>query len=258
MRWDPAQYARYDSERNRPFFDLLSQVAAGAPRSVVDLGCGPGELTATLAERWPAATVRGLDSSPEMISRAADHAGERVSFGLAAAEDFDAGGVDVLISNALLQWVPRNPRLLTRWAGELNPDGWLAFAVPANFDSPSHVLMRELAESPRWADSLHGVLRHQDAVSSPERYLELLSAAGLRVNAWQSRYLHVLQGEDPVLEWVRGTGLRPVLAALEPADAAEFEASYRQSLRTAYPRQPSGTVFAFLRTFVVAHRSVAT
>lgn len=254
MRWDPQQYARYDSERNRPFFDLLSQVRADSPASVVDLGCGPGELTAALAERWPAATVRGLDSSPEMIARSAGYASDRIDFSLADAADFDASGVDVLISNALLQWVPGHQAMLARWAGQLNPGGWLAFAVPDNFSSPSHRLMRELAESPRWAGQLGGVLRHQDAVSPAADYLSLLSSAGLRANVWQTRYLHVLAGEDPVLEWVRGTGLRPVLAALPSTDATEFEASYRELLRRAYPRQDFGTVFPFLRTFAVGQR----
>ena len=254
MRWDPEQYGRYDNERNRPFFDLLSQVAADSPISVVDLGCGPGELTAALAERWPSAVVRGLDSSPEMIERSAAYTSDRVSFGIARAEDFDATGVDVLISNALLQWVPAHTSLLTRWATELNPGGWLAFAVPDNFSAPSHALMRQLAESPRWSASLAGVLRNPLSVEPAEEYLSLLLDCGLTVTAWQTRYLHVLAGEDPVLEWVRGTGLRPILAALSPEDAAEYEASYRLLLREAYPRQSLGTVFPFLRTFVVAHK----
>jgi trans-aconitate 2-methyltransferase len=255
MRWDPVQYGRYDNERNRPFFDLLSQVGARSPASVVDLGCGPGELTVALADRWPSATVLGLDSSPEMIERSVAYSGDRVSFGLGPAQDFSATGVDVLISNALLQWVPSHSELLTRWAAELNSGGWLAFAVPDNFGAPSHTLMRELAQSSRWAASLAGVLRHADAVSSVEHYLSLLTSAGLSVNAWQTRYLHVLAGDDPVLEWVRGTGLRPVLATLSPDEAAEFEGEYRSLLREAYPRQPFGTVFPFLRTFVVARKA---
>jgi trans-aconitate 2-methyltransferase len=252
MRWDPVQYARFDDERSRPFFDLTGQLPVAHPGLVVDLGCGSGELTATLAERWPGAVVRGLDSSAEMISQAPS--ADRLSFELAEAASFDADGVDVLVSNALLQWVPGHQDLLVRWAAELNAGGWLAFQVPANFDSPSHRLMRELAGSARWAGRLAGVLRHGDAVAEPAEYLALLAGVGLRVNAWQTSYLHVLAGPDPVLEWVRGTGLRPVLAALPPDEVAEFCAEYAGLLREAYPEQPFGTVFPFLRTFVVAHK----
>lgn len=256
LRWDPAQYARFSDERSRPFFDLTGQIEAARPGLVVDLGCGSGELTATLASRWPGAAVRGLDASAEMIERAAG--GDRLSFALADAADFEATGVDVLVSNALLQWVPGHQALLSRWAGELNADGWLAFQVPANFGSPSHRLMRELAGSARWRDRLAGVLRHADAVAEPAEYLELLVGSGLRVTAWQTSYLHVLSGPDPVLEWVRGTGLRPVLQALSEDEAAEFVAEYARLLRQAYPERPFGTVFPFLRTFVVAHKPVGT
>jgi len=255
MRWDPTQYARYSTERNRPFFDLAGQVHAAEPGTVVDLGCGPGELTATLADRWPSARIVGIDSSPEMIERSAAYAGDRVGFELADAENFDATGVDVLISNALLQWVPAHQDLLRRWAAELNPGGWLAFQVPDNFSAPSHTLMRELASSPAWAGKLAGVLRHTDAVAPAGDYLDLLARSGLRVNAWQTRYLHVLPGDDPVLEWVRGTGLRPILGALSTADAHAFEAEYAALLRQAYPRAEYGTVLPFLRTFVVAHKA---
>ena len=252
MRWDPTQYARYGTERSRPFFELLDQVAAASPSSVVDLGCGSGELTATLAARWPDAQIVGIDSSPEMIERAGEQPG--VIFRIGDAAEFSAVGLDVLISNALLQWVPGHTELLSRWAGELNSNGWLAFQVPDNFGAPSHALMRELAESPEWSAKLAGVLRHADAVRPVRDYLLLLCAAGLRATAWQTNYLHLLPGEDPVLEWVRGTGLRPILAALSAEDAAAFERSYAERLRAAYPRTEYGTVFPFLRTFVVGHK----
>lgn len=189
MKWDPAQYSLFGAERRRPFFDLVSQIGAVDPRRVVDLGCGPGTLTATLAERWPTAAVLGIDSSPEMIAEAVGHNHGLVSFALGDAEDFSAAGVDVQVSNALLQWVPTHRELLARWAAELNPGGWIAFQVPANFGSPSHRLMREVAESPRWRDRLGGVLRHDSTVAEPAEYLELLLGAGLRVAAWQTEYL---------------------------------------------------------------------
>jgi trans-aconitate 2-methyltransferase len=252
MRWDPTQYARFADHRSRPFFELTARIGADQPGRVVDLGCGSGELTVTLARRWPDAAVSGIDSSPEMIARAPRDAG--VEFALGSATEFDATGTDVLVSNAMLQWVPGHLPLLERWASELSPRGWLAFQVPANFDAPSHRLMRELAQSPAWREQLGGVLRHGDAVAPPPRYLDLLARLGLEVDAWQTTYEQVLSGEDPVLEWVRGTGLRPVLTALDPDDAARFSAQYAALLRTAYPPQPYGTVFGFARTFVVAHR----
>jgi trans-aconitate 2-methyltransferase len=252
MRWDPTQYARYSSERNRPFFDLVAQVGASDPRVVVDLGCGPGDLTVTLKERWPSAQVRGIDSSAEMIERAPVDQG--VAFALGTAQDFEASDVDVLVSNAMLQWVPDHLGLLVRWAAQLNAGGWLAFQVPANFRAPSHLLMRELADSPSWQPKLAGVLRGPASVAEPSEYLDLLIDQGLTVTVWQTEYLHILSGPDPVLEWVRGTGLRPVLAALDDEDAAAFSAQYAALLRPVYPEQPYGTVFGFLRTFVVAHK----
>jgi trans-aconitate 2-methyltransferase len=252
VRWDPIQYGRYAGERSRPFFELVARVDCAAPEAVVDLGCGSGELTTALADRWPEALVRGIDSSAEMIERAPRDGA--VQFTVGTAEGFSAQEIDVLISNAALQWVPAHRALIVQWAAELNPGGWLAFQVPANFDAPSHVLMRELAESARWSDRLGGVLRGTLSTAPPLEYLGLLSEAGLDVDAWQTEYVHVLEGEDPVLEWVRGTGLRPALAALSVRDAAQFSEEYGALLRDAYPRRSYGTAFSFKRTFVVAHR----
>ena len=255
MRWDPTQYTRYADERGRPFLDLLARVGATDPRRVVDLGCGPGNLTALLAQRWPAAAVEGLDSSPEMIERArADVPAVRFSVGDVRTWTMP-DDCDVVISNATLQWVPGHLDLVRDWAAALPPDGWLALQVPANFDAPSHALMRSLVASPRWAPLVGDVLRH-DLVATPTRYAELLLDAGLQVDVWETTYLHLLQGDDPVLEWVRGTGLRPVLAALS-SDAGEFEREYAALLREAYPRTAHGTVFEFRRLFAVAHKAAA-
>ena len=251
-RWDPDRYARFSAPRARPFGDLLARVGAEAPRVVVDVGCGSGELTCSLARRWPGASVRGFDPSPQML--AAAPAGAGVEFSAGRAEDFDASGVDVVVSNAVLQWVPGHRDLLRRWAAQLPPGGWLAFQVPSNFEAPSHRLMRELASSPPWRHRLAGVLRGAESVAAPGEYLDLLRGAGLEADVWQTEYQHVLTGPDPVLEWVRGTALRPVLQALDAAAAAEFEREYAALLREAYPARPWGTPLPFLRTFAVSRR----
>ena len=257
--WDPAVYLEHADDRARPFVDLMARVAARDPALVVDLGCGPGGLTRLLADRWPSAEVVGVDSSEEMVQRA--RAGRQIegcSFVLGDVRDWQpARPVDVLVSNATLQWVPDHLTLLPRWVEALSPGGWLAIQMPANFGAPSHALMRELAGSPRWRDRLDGVLRHADAVAEPSAYLDVLAAAGTSVDVWQTTYVHVLTGDDPVLSWVRGTGLRPVLSALSPEDGAAFEVEYAELLRTAYPAQAYGTPFPFTRTFAVAHRDGA-
>ncbi len=257
--WDPGQYQRFADERSRPFFDLLARVGAEDPGLVADLGCGPGALTATLASRWPGAEVLGIDSSAEMIAAARAlpvpaGVGGRLSFALGDVREWTpAGRVDVIVSNAVLQWVPGQLSVLARWAGFLTAGGWLAFQVPGNFGQPSHAALRELAGSDRWRAPLDGVeLNRQSA--DPAEYLDLLARAGFEVDAWETTYLHVLHGDDPVLDWYKGTGLRPVLAALPPGQAAEFLEEYRARMSEAYPAARYGTVFPFRRVFVVAVR----
>ncbi|MEV0845359.1 trans-aconitate 2-methyltransferase [Streptomyces sp. NPDC049954] len=267
--WDPAQYLRHADHRARPFLDLLARV----PRPdrdgphVVDLGCGAGNLTALLAEHWPGARVTGLDSSPHMLERARrDHAGPAPGGGRVDLAEADAttwrptAPLDVLVSNATLQWVPGHADRFADWTAALTPGGTFAFQVPGNFDAPSHVLMRELADSPRFRPHLDGVLRHADAVLEPAAYLERLLALGLDTDVWETTYLHVLQGPDPVLDWVKGTGLRPVLDALaaRPELREDFLTTYREALRTAYPAGAHGTVLPFRRLFAVAHRPKET
>jgi trans-aconitate 2-methyltransferase len=252
MRWDPEQYLRFADERGRPFRDLVTRVGATEPRVVADLGCGPGNLTVELARRWPSATVVGVDDSPEMIERARAGAGGEAEFVLADARTWEPSEpVDVLVSNATLQWIPDHLPLLDRLVGYLAPDGWLAFQVPGNFGEPSHTELAAVAEDPRWGHRL--AERARPRVEEPVVYLERLAGLGLRVDAWETTYLQVLQGEDAVLEWMRGTGLRPVLSALEPADRELFEGEYAERLRKAYPRQDYGTVLPYRRIFVVAH-----
>lgn len=252
MRWDPQQYGLFGAERSRPFVDLVARVGAENPRRVADLGCGPGELTVSLASRWPAAEVVGIDSSPEMIERATA-LGSPVAFSLGDLTDW-APDADVIVSNAALQWVPEHLEVLGRWARSLPGGGWLAVQVPGNFDAPSHVLMREVAARPRYERQLAGKLRLPSTLTS-SRYAEVLLSAGLEADVWETTYVHVLHGERPVLEWVRGTGLRPILAALEPGEAAAFEAEYATALDDAYPATPHGTLLPFRRIFAVGHRA---
>jgi trans-aconitate 2-methyltransferase len=255
--WDPEQYDVYADERSRPFRDLLARVPARQPRRIVDLGCGNGALTATLAERWPAASVLGIDSSAEMLADAASRElPGRLAFQPGSIQEWQPEQpVDLLVSNAALHWVPGHGELLGRLVRWLAPGGWLAFQVPGNFRSPSHTILAQLCQSARWRDRL-GALADRAGALEPAGYLDRLSVMGCRVDAWETTYLHVLGGDDPVLEWTRGTALRPVLAALsdDPAAAEEFEREYGGQLRVAYPARPYGTLLPFRRIFVVASR----
>lgn len=268
--WEPAAYVQFGDFRDRPFFDLTSRIAATAPAAVVDLGCGPGNLTATLAQRWPAAKVVGLDSSAEMIAAAteqlltydgatrpgvAGHPGARLSFTAADIAGWaPTAETDVIVSNAALQWVPGHQELMAGWLAALRPGAWLAVQVPGNFGAPSHTIMRDLAASVRWRDQLDGVLRHKDAVGEPAEYQELFLRGGARVDVWETTYSQLLQGENPVVDWVRGTGLRPVLAALGPVESVEFEQQYAALVRQAYPATEFGTNFEFRRIFMVGEK----
>jgi trans-aconitate 2-methyltransferase len=256
-RWDAAAYLRRTDERQRPFWELLDRVGADQPSLVVDLGCGPGPLTAGLARRWPSARVIGVDSSPEMVQAASAYAGASLSFEVGDVESWTPPGeVDVLVANAVLHWVPGHLALFDRFVGWLRTDGWFAFQVPGNFEAPSHVLLAELRNSPRWRDRLGADAVRSGSVLEPAEYAQRLTRLGCRVDAWETTYLHVLEGEDPVLRWTEGTALRPVITALgdDPDAKQEFLAEYAELLRQAYPRTEHGTVFPFRRIFVVAHR----
>ena len=258
MRWDPEQYLRFADERSRPFLDLLARVGAAPAGSVVDLGCGPGTLTRVMAGHWPEARIEAVDNSRDMVRRAeAELAslGSRVAVRLGDVREWSPPDpVDVVVSNATLQWVPGHLELLDRFAGWLAPGGRLAVQVPGNFGEPSHTLLAEVAQRPRWRSRLAGLAR--PAVEEPGTYLARLAGLGLEADVWETTYLQVLPGEDAVLEWMRGTGLRPVLSALgDPQESEAFETEYGELLRRAYPRQPFGTVLPYRRIFVVARRA---
>lgn len=255
--WDPERYLTYADERGRPFADLLARVPATEVDHVVDLGCGPGNLTAWLKERWPASDVLGLDSSPEMVARARENGPAGVTFDVSDLREWEAETpVDVLVSNATLQWVPGHLELLPRLVAQVAPGGWFAFQVPGNFEEASHVLLHRLAADDRFKGYVEGVAR-PDAFG-PEVYLEALLDLGCVVDAWETTYLHVLNGDDPVFTWVSGTAARPVLQALPEPLRAEFAADYKQALRDAYPSGPHGTVLPFRRVFVVAQVAART
>lgn len=252
-QWNPERYLTYADERGRPFVELLQRVGAAEPGRVVDLGCGPGNLTALLARRWPETDVRGLDSSAEMIQRArVDVSG--IDFAVTDLRDWLASGnsADVLVSNATLQWLPDHLDLLPALVQAVHPGGWLAFQVPGNFEEPSHTIRTELARRAEYAPHLDGVA--VPSSHAPVRYLEAMASLGCTVDVWETTYLHVLSGADPVFTWVTGTGARPTLQALPEGLREEFAEEFRSRLRIAYPESGPGVVLPFRRIFVVAQK----
>lgn len=266
--WNPEHYLRYAKQRAQPFRDLLARVRADGgpePAAVLDLGSGPGNATALLAERWPSAHVTGVDSSRQMIEAAAKYAVPgRVEFRLAdlrtlTPEQF-GGRFDVVITNATLQWVPGHLSLLPRLLDLVAPGGTFALGVPGNFDSPSHAILAELQRMPRWKDRLTGA-EVRPAVPEPVDYLRALDAAGLAADAWETTYQYIVDGEDGVFDFVSSTGLRPVLVELGGADspaAVEFCDEYRSALREACPATTIGgrtvQILPFRRVFALGVR----
>ena len=253
--WNADQYLRFADQRTRPCRDLAAAVALENPRRIVDLGCGPGNSTAVLAARWPEARVEGVDSSAEMIAAAR----KAVPEGTWTVDDIAtweaAGPVDLLFSNAALQWVPDHaglyPRLFTRVAA----GGAFAVQVPANLNAPAHEAMREVAGSAAWRSFFPQPVREWHA-SAREVYYDLLAKAAARIDLWETEYLHVLPGTEAIVDWYKGTGLRPFLDALpDEAARARFLSDYGEALRPLYPVRPDGRVlFPFQRLFLIAYR----
>ncbi len=251
--WDPKQYAAFKDERARPFFELLGRIPDRPYGEIVDLGCGTGELTRVLAERWPEAKVTGLDSSPEMLAQAAS----RATAGAPTFEEGDIAGygrpADLVFSNAALHWLGDHPALIPRLAGLVRPGGVFAVQMPSNFYARSHMLLTETARTGPWAPKLAYGWRPL-SVHPLDYYVRLLQDLGARVDAWETEYYQVLEGENAVFEWVKGSALRPVLALLDGAEREAFEAAYAARLRAAYPAAAQGTLFPFKRVFWVATR----
>ena len=260
VTWDPSRYGQFSSERTRPFEDLLSRVGAQDPGLVVDLGCGHGPTTLALAQRWPDARVVGVDNSAEMLdaARTLDTEG-RVEWVDGDLADWDiaslGAGPDVIITNAALQWVPGHLPIIEKWLSALTPGGWFAMQVPGNFDAPTHALMRETAvEHPRSGELEAASTRY--GAGDPATYLRIISAHGFAVDAWETTYIHVLdpegESDNPVLDWVTGTGLKPMLDVLDDGEEQEeFIATYAEKVKEAYPRTPAGVLLPFRRVFAV-------
>jgi len=243
--WDPERYLRFEKQRAQPFRDLLARIRADGepePATVIDLGSGPGNATALLTRRWERARVTGVDNSAQMVEAAAKYAlPGRLEFRLGDLRELTpeqfGGRVDVVITNATLQWVPGHLELLPRMVDLVAPGGTFALGVPGNFDSPSHTILADLQRTPHWRERLTGV-EVRPMVPEPEDYLRALDALGLAAEAWETTYLYVVDGEDGVFDFVSSTGLRPVLVELggpESAAAIEFCDEYRSALREAYP-----------------------
>ncbi|MBM3558019.1 MAG: methyltransferase domain-containing protein [Alphaproteobacteria bacterium] len=252
MAWDPAQYLKFANERLQPALDLLARVALERPRLVVDLGCGAGNVTRFLSGRWPEAEVIGVDASPDMLAKAAEAAPgarfERADIGAWRS----VRAPDLIFSNAALHWLDDHATLFPRLVAGLAPGGVLAAQMPRNHGAASHRAMVEAAEAGPWRERLRPVLR-ENPVAPPSVYRNLLAARVRELAVWETEYLHVLSGDDPVVAWTKGTALRPLLDALEPADRAAFEADYAARLRKAYPKETDGkTLFPFRRLFLLA------
>jgi trans-aconitate 2-methyltransferase len=250
--WNPDVYLSFADQRGRPFFDLTSRVAAESPRRVADLGCGPGNLTVTLADRWPDAAIEAWDSSQEMVESARERGVDAQVGDVRAWEP--KPDTDVVISNATLQWVPEHRELLTRWVGELSPGSWIAVQMPGSFNSPSHEAVRTVARREPFANRLRDMsFPERDRVSSAAEYADLLTDAGCRVDAWETVYIHELTGKHPVLDWMSGTALRPVIDRLSEEAWQQFCQQLIPILDETYPARKDGrTFYPFRRVFVVA------
>ena len=244
MPWNPAQYLEFADARLRPALDLLARIRLDAPRTIVDLGCGTGNVTRLLAERWPQARIVGIDSSQAMLreARAATHDESRFTF----------------VTADLSQWLPDHAALFARVATMVAPGGVLAVQMPDNFRAASHTLIADIARSERWRATLGGIVR-EPPVAAPPDYFAWLSALMSKVDIWRTEYLQVLDarkdGEHPVAAWTKGTWLVPFLEALGESDRAKFLREYMDRLAVAYPPCDDGrTLFSFRRLFIVANR----
>jgi trans-aconitate 2-methyltransferase len=255
MPWDPGQYLRFYRDRQRPALDLLERILLETAEDIVDLGCGPGHITRILHSRWPLAQVIGVDRSAEMLEQAAAGAPGIQWRQADLAEWQPDHSVDLIYANASLHWLDDHQALFPRLMTCLKPGGCLAVQMPRNHDRPAHQAAVEVAELEPWRRRLGPLLRRQP-VAEPEAYAQWLSPAASHLDIWQTDYLHLLEGTDPVAAWTQGSLLVPLLEALREPERDRFLEAYRNRLRRAYPKDPQGrTPFWFRRLFLVAQAS---
>jgi trans-aconitate 2-methyltransferase len=252
--WNAGQYLQFADERTQPCRDLVARIALNDPARIADLGCGPGNSTAVLAERWPKADITGLDSSAEMIAAAQKSRPDLHWTTGDIASWQPAHPCDLIFSNAALQWVPDHATVYPHLFRQLAPGGAFAVQVPGNLDAPAHHLMRELAASDDWRSDFPVPVREWFVHDLPF-YYDLLSPVARRMDLWTTEYQHILAGPEAIVEWYKGTGLRPFLDTLENTERKErFLEDYLELITPAYPRQGDGRViFPFRRLFMVAY-----
>lgn len=257
--WDAGQYLQFEAERTQPCRDLVARIAVASPTRIIDLGCGPGNSTQVLAERWPQAVLTGLDESIEMLAAAREKFPDR-NWVLGDISKWTAGPeglFDIVFSNAALQWVPDHGALYPQLLARVAPGGALAIQVPNNLDAPAHRIAHELAMSPEWHTRFPREGARRWYVHDPAFYYDLLTPFATRIDLWETEYVQVMAGAAAIVEWYKGSGLRPYLEALRmPADREQFLAAYLAGVGAAYPARVDGRVlFPFRRLFLIAYRA---
>lgn len=252
MAWNPQQYLTFEDHRLRPALDLLGGIPLEMPKTVVDLGCGTGNVTRIIQERWPSAKVVGLDSSTEMLGKARE-ADSKIQWQQKAIDDWQPKQkLDVIYSNASLHWLGGHETLFPRLMSYLRLGGYLAVQMPGNFSAPTHTLVYETVRSGPWKERLEPLIK-PPPVMDPTDYYRILVPYSEQLDIWETTYIQALEGENPVAEWTKGTWLKPFLDALEEPEKAQFEAQYRRRILQAYPPGLNGkTLLPFRRIFVVA------